>query len=438
MLSGARMPSPKDVDPSTVTHAPGVRLSASRFELTVTAGPDAGKSIVVSARSAGRTLVGTSETCTLRVTDRRVSRRHLAVDVEGGHLRVADLGSTNGTTVNGLRIVDVLCAGGEIVTLGDTTLRVDADSAEAEVPDVRMAFGPLVGASLVMRRLYRTCDVLAKSRAPLLVEGEPGTGKLTLADALHAASGHDSGAFMVVDGASLDATTLASDGASLLEAARGGTLVVREVADVPREVHGDLAALFARARGSDVRVVVTTRRDLDAAVDAGVVAEEVARELTTRIELPPLRQRRGDIALLVEHIARRLGATSAAIPTKKLAALNRHDFPENVRDLERAVALLLADSGAPLPTRGASPRTGEAPTPEALGLEVTYRDVLVSDLPFAEAKQTVLDRFASAYVVFAVARHGGHVARAAAASGLAPRYFNLLRARSRGRPGDGE
>lgn len=412
-------------DPSTVAHAPGVRLGAGCFEVRVVAGLDEGKTLAVSPRSAGRLLVGTSEACALRSTDRRVSRRHLALDVEGGLLRVTDLGSTNGTTVNGLRVMDVLCQGGELVVIGDSTLRIDVDRVDAETPDVRMAWGALIGASLAMRRLYRTCDALAKSRAPLLVEGEPGTGKTALAEAIH---GDATKPFVVVEGAALT-----SDEA-LLREAHGGTLLVHEVADVPVDGQSALAALVARSKTSDVRVIATTCKNLDALVEAGTFKEELARELTSRIELPPLRDRRGDIALLVEHFARRFGATSASIPPKKLAMLNRAAFPGNVRELERTVALLLADAGARLATpRDGAPEEGDAgATPEALDLEVTYRDVLIANLPFAEAKQRVLDRFASAYVVYAVAAHGGHVAKAAAASGLAPRYFNILRARSRG------
>lgn len=429
---------PEELDPSTLAHAPGVRTAAACFEVRVTSGPDAGKSVTVTSRSAGRVLVGTSESCALRLSDRRVSRRHLALDVKDSHLRVTDLGSKNGTTVNGLRSADVFCQGGELVVIGDTTLRLDVDRADPETPDVRMAFGAVLGASLAMRRLYRTCDSLAKSSAPLVIEGEPGTGKLTLAEAIHTASGAAEKPFVVVEGSSLDERALASDADALLEAARGGTLVVREIGDVPLDAQTTVAELAARAKTTAVRLVATTCKNLEAAIEAGTFREELGRELSSRIELPPLRERRGDIALLVEHFARRLGATSSAIPAKKLAALNRQDFAGNVRELERTVAHLLADAGAPIapsdpPAAGASART-----PEALGLEVGYRDILVANLPFAKAKERLLDRFAGAYVVHAVAAHGGHVARAAAASGLAPRYFNLLRARTRQRSGGGD
>jgi two-component system response regulator HydG len=434
-----RVRMPKENDPSTVAHAPGVRLSASCFEVRVTSGPDTGKSIAVSPRSAGRVLVGTSESCGLRLVDRRVSRRHLAFDAKDGHLRVTDLGSTNGTTIDGLRAADVFCQGGELIVIGETTLRIDVDQAEHDTPDVRMAFGPVLGASLAMRRLYRTCDALAKTRAPLVIEGEAGTGKVALADALHAASTVADKPFVVVEGASLDAATLAADGESLLAEAAGGTLVIHEVGDVPQDAQSAVAVLVAVAKSRHaVRIVATTCRNLEAAIEGGSFKEELLGALASRIELPPLRERRGDIALLVEHFARRLGSTSAAIPAKKLGALNRHDFPGNVRELERTVALLLADASAPVAAPGDVVDDPSARTPEALGLEIAYRDILLSNLPFAEAKQQVLDRFASAYVVFAVAAHGGHVARAAAASGLAPRYFNILRARSRGRtPSDG-
>lgn len=430
-------------DPSTVAHASAVRISNAQFEVRVVAGPGpeaaAGSSVLVSARSAGRLLVGTAQTSALRLADRRVSRRHLALDVGALGLRVTDLGSTNGTRIDGLAVVDAFCRGGETITIGDSALRVEIDHAKAEAPDVRMAFGPMVGASLALRRLYRTCDALAASRAPLLVEGEAGTGKTLLAEALHASARPDA-PFVVIDGHAIGgfggpapetvAAALGEETARLIEAAAGGTLVVRGVDAVPLEAQTALAATVATAKARDVRVVMTTTKNVDAAIEAGSFREELAREIAARIELPPLRERRGDIALLVEHVAKRLGSSSASIPPKKLAALNRHDFPGNVRELEATVATLLADAGAAIAAPAAP---GEAPTPEALGLELAYRDILLAGFPFADAKQRVLDRFAHAYVTWAVASHGGHVARAAAASGLAPRYFNLLRARGRER-----
>ncbi|HSO32216.1 MAG TPA: sigma 54-interacting transcriptional regulator [Labilithrix sp.] len=426
-------------DPSTLAHASPLRPArAGSFEIRVTAGPDAGQTVTVSARSPGRVLIGTSEACHLRLTDRRTSRRHLAVEATERGLRIGDLGSTNGTRIGGLRIVEALCEGGELVTLGDSTLRVEVDHAEVATPDVRMAFGPLLGASLAMRRLYRTCDALAATTTAVLIEGERGTGKATLAAALHLASGGAApgGArpFVVVEGMALGEVFAGGEsGESLITEAARGTLFVREVGDVPLDAQLAFASFVAGAPARGVRIIVSTERNLDAAVEAGTFLEELAHELAARIELPPLRDRRGDVALLAEHFCRELGARSETIATKKLAALVRQPYPENVTSLRSAIAHLLADAGAARDPAPATSETTATTTPEALGLETGYRDLLIAHLPFAEAKQRLVDRFASAYVTFAVAAHGGHVARAAAASGLAPRYFNLLRARSRDR-----
>lgn len=427
-------------DPVTIAHTPLVRPSGTCFEVHVTTGPDKGQKAAVSARSPGRVLVGTSEACHLRLTDRRASRRHLALEATENGLRVTDLGSTNGTRIGGLRVVEAFCQGGEIVTLGGSTLLVESDLLETDTPDVRMAFGALLGASLAMRRLYRTCDALATATSAVLIEGEPGTGKSTLAEALHLAarSGGQPGAapFVVIEGAELG-EVVGADGPesrnALMVEAAGGTLFVREVGRVPVHAQAALAAFVASAPARGVRVIAATVRNLDAAVEAGTFIEELAHQLGARIELPPLRERRGDIALLAEHFCRELGARFEIIPTKKLTALVREPFPENVTSLKSAVALLLAAATPSAAAPGSAAAGDAAPTPEKLGLATGYRDLLVAQLPFADAKQRLVDRFAGAYVAFAVATQGGHVARAAAASGLAPRYFNLLRARSRGR-----
>src|SRR5690349_1511190 len=89
------------------------------FEIRVTAGPDIGKSFTVDSNREGRVLVGQSPACGVRLADPTVSRRHAALELAGGALRVADLGSTNGTWVNGLRVYDVVLQGGETMQVGN-------------------------------------------------------------------------------------------------------------------------------------------------------------------------------------------------------------------------------------------------------------------------------------------------------------------------------
>ncbi len=407
-------------DASTYAESPKHTRRGARYQLTVTSGPECGAVLAISERSPGRLFVGTSSTCDLRLEDRRVSRRHLAVETTPHGLRITDTGSTNGTWISGLRVEGAICLGGETVTIGDTGLRVDVDhESKEESPDVRMAFGPLVGASLAMRRLYRTCDALATSLAPVLVEGPAGAGKLALAEALHLASAGKEAPFTVVEASALDTSS------SLGES---GTVFLREVGDASPEVQTYLATEVPRASARGVRIIAGTRRDLYAATERGTFREELLKEIAkSRIELPPLAARRGDVMLLVEHFCRELGQTSDAIMATKLAELNRRDYEENVRELRALVAKLLAGEVAV-----ASRASGaHVPSIDEMGLVLGFRDLVVALPPFAEAKDEVLARFSSAYVTYAVAAHGGHVARAAAASGLAPRYFNLLRARGR-------
>src|SRR5688572_10437487 len=112
-------------DPSTIAHAHALRRSAQSFSLRVTSGEEPKKTLTVSARSPGRLFIGTSEACDLRLVDRRISRRHLALEATDDGLRVSDLGSTNGTHINGLRVKEAFCQGGEVIAIGDTTLAVD-------------------------------------------------------------------------------------------------------------------------------------------------------------------------------------------------------------------------------------------------------------------------------------------------------------------------
>src|SRR5262245_8145940 len=103
-------------DPSTIAHAPAIRKSTQSWDVRVTGGEP--KTLAVSARSPRRLLVGTGDACDLKLVDRRISRRHLALEATDDGLRVTDLGSTNGTFVAGLRVREVWCQGGEVIAIG--------------------------------------------------------------------------------------------------------------------------------------------------------------------------------------------------------------------------------------------------------------------------------------------------------------------------------
>ncbi|MDF2693379.1 MAG: Response regulator of zinc sigma-54-dependent two-component system [Labilithrix sp.] len=424
----------------------GATDASACFQITVVSGPDAGRSIRVDESTPDRALVGQSAAADLPLGDRLVSRRHLAMEVKGHDLRLEDLGSTNGTYVGGLRIVQVLLRGGEQITLGRTTLEITrlAATAQTVVPAAR-GFGRVLGASLVMRRIYPVLARLAQSDASFLLEGETGTGKELVAETLHEQGARSNGPFVVFDCAGvveeLGAAQLLGDARSdgqprgVFEMAHGGTLVLDEIGELPIALQPLLLRAIERGEvqrlGEDqprkvsVRIIATTRLDLDRSIQEGTFRDDLFHRLaTTRLELPPLRERAGDVGLLARHFWVHLGGDPAAMPYDALETLERASFPGNVRELIAHVTRL---------TLGMT--TSEPPPSEA---GATLRAFCHKDMPYARAKEHLLAAFERQYVELMVQEHGT-VQRAAAASGLALRYFQLLRARHHRHPGgDGE
>ncbi len=164
------MPPLSDDDAASTELLPGpvrpAAAAAESFALSVMAGPDEGRRFTVAPGLPSRVLAGTSPACDIPLTDRLVSRRHAAFELAGARLRVTDLGSTNGTFVQGIRVGDAYLQGSELVRIGDTALRVEAlGVTQAAELSPAVQFGRLLGASEEMRRLYPLCERLAAPRA---------------------------------------------------------------------------------------------------------------------------------------------------------------------------------------------------------------------------------------------------------------------------------
>jgi two-component system response regulator HydG len=438
------------------------RRPTASFRLVCTEGPEKGKSFPLPATAAGRILVGFSSACTIKLTDPLVSRRHAALEVQGPSLHVHDLGSKNGTFANEVAIVEALLWGGETLRLGGTTFRVDIDDEVVTAPvSEEHRFGRVVGASMEMRRLYPFLEQLAKSTLPVLIEGETGTGKELLAESLHEASPRASGPFVVFDGAQMPAgaiePTLFGDEArpGIFEQADNGTLLLDEVGELDAQVQRKLLRVLERAevqrvgsntpRKVDVRIMASTRLDLDKLVQDGAFREDLYyRLVVSRVELPPLRKRTHDIGELAKHFWRELRGEGEP-PPALLAQLARHPWPGNVRELKNRIARLVAFGAQDevivqaAPSSERAPETqrsaiSQPPPPPESPTQTLFERVLEKDLPLARARELVVGEFEKAYVERVLAQHGGSVAKAAAASGLARRYFQLLRAKRAPRP----
>ena len=437
--------------------------SGASFALVVADGPDRGKSFVVAPGQPSRVLAGASPACELRLTDRQVSRRHVAFELTGARLRVTDLGSTNGTFVQGVAMLDAYLGGGELVYIGQTTLRVDLVAAIEKVQlSAATRFGRLVGASAEMRKLYPLCERIAASNVPVIIEGETGTGKEVLAESLHEKGPRAGGPFVVFDCTAVPPNLVESalfghergafTGATetrkgVFEEGIGGTILLDELGDLELALQAKLLRVLERSEvqrvGSnrwirvDTRVLAATRRDLDHEIQAGRFRDDLYFRLAVaRIELPPLRRRAGDVTVLAQHFWKQLAPKGIPFPATFAQRLEDYAWPGNVRELHNAVARRVALGDlASIETARASAADSPLIAADSAPSSVQSRgrdlieEVLGLDLPLPRARQRVIDEFERRYMQRVLAEHGGNVGNAAAASGIARRYFQLLRAR---------
>jgi transcriptional regulator with PAS, ATPase and Fis domain len=251
----------------------------------------------------------------------------------------------------------------------------------------------LVGRSAAFQATMALIERVAPSEATVMLLGESGTGKELVAHALHRGSPRSGGAFVPVECTGLPDTLFESelfgyvkgaftgavrDKPGLVEAADGGTLFIDEIGDIPLSEQVKLLRLletrrFRRVgsteeRESDFRLICATNRDLESMVRERSFREDLYYRLNVfEIHLPPLRERRDDIAALIDSLQRRVSPERRVrFSREALALLERYEFPGNVRELRNIVerAALLADEGLvcpehlPLPVRQAQPHAG--------------------------------------------------------------------------------
>ncbi len=239
-------------------------------------------------------------------------------------------------------------------------------------------FRGIVGKSGAMQEVYRTIAKVASSRATVLIRGESGTGKELVAKAIHYSGNRSAGPFIAVSCAALPETLLESElfgheknaftGATSqkpgrFELAHGGTLFLDEIAEVPPPIQVKLLRViqereFERLGGTktikvDVRLIAATNKDLEEMVKQGTFREDLYYRLQViQIYMPPLRERKDDIPLLVDHFLSRYneenGKHLQAPTAETMEILMKYHWPGNVRELENAIerAVVLADSHA--------------------------------------------------------------------------------------------
>jgi two-component system, NtrC family, response regulator AtoC len=360
-------------DGETENAAPGVEPSAPAPQQTFLVVRSKTGVALIDAPTEGEWLIGREPDAPIFVDDKRVSRRHGKLHFSAGALALEDLGSRNGTSVNGQRMApgsSVKLGIGDVVQVGDGEIVVAARASRHPTPAVDGAedLGDVVVADPEMARLY--ADVRKVARMPtttVLIVGETGTGKDVLARRLHAWSPRADKPFARLNCAGIPETLLESElfgyergaftGADrrklgYFEATAGGTLFLDEIGELSAGAQVKLLNVLenrsvVRLGGTaevpvDVRVVCATHRDLPT-----LVAEERFRaDLYFRISpfvvhIPPLRQRRTEIPLLAnvfaQQITAQLGYPPPLLSPAVMAMLTAHAWPGNARQLRNAL-----------------------------------------------------------------------------------------------------
>ncbi len=411
-------------------------------------------------------LLGSLADSDLVIDDDSISRSHARVRNLGDRYAVEDLGSTNGTFVNGVRVREAFLHTGCRLSLGKVELRFHAMDERVEIsPSHQEAFGEIVGRSPRMREIFAVLSKIAPTEATVVIEGETGTGKEVVARAMHERSPRRKGPFVVVDCGAVPESLIESElfghergsftGAlasrkGLFQLADGGTLFLDEIGELSLELQPKLLRALerreVRAVGAnrtetvDVRVLAATHRDLETMVREGRFREDLFYRLSVvRLRMPSLRERKDDIPLLVKHFLRsgRYNRDAEGRPRVQglsrdaLDALIRHDWPGNVRELinviERACSFADGDTvqTVDLPAQitiagaGARRENPEAPTlPDKVGGEARKA--------FKDAKERWVSSFERDYVLSVLRRNQGNISHAARDADIDRKYFRKL------------
>jgi transcriptional regulator with GAF, ATPase, and Fis domain len=387
---------------------------------------------------ASRAVIGSARGVDVVIDDPTVSRLHAEIELRDDGLWVKDLGSTNGTFVGAVRIESARIPDGATLRLGAASVVVTR-TEERELADSwsTESFGPMLGTSAVMRELFARLAKVAATEFTVLVQGETGTGKELVAQAIHDSSPRANGPLVVVDCSALPENLIeaelfghnkgaftgadrAREGA--IEAANGGTVFLDEIAELPLAMQPKLLRVIesktlrrvgeSAYRNVDVRFVAATHRDIGSMVNRGAFREDLYFRLAVvPVVVPPLRDRLEDIPLLVKRFV----PAGASLPVTFLESLSARPWPGNVRELRNAIdrAVAIGSDEAFTPA-SASPGTSLPPVP--------------IDRPFKDVKNAWLDHVEREYIGALLKRHAGNVNQVAASAGLDRTYvYRLVR-----------
>ena len=339
-------------------------------EVTIGRGPERG-----ATRREGRGGL----TLDVRIPAAAMSTAHARLTRARGEWVVEDLGSKNGTLLNGSRVVQAVAGAGDVITLGRTLFLITPPhvTVEGALGDVDMTAGPEHGGHVTLDpeldALLREVAKIARWEISILVRGETGTGKELLARSVHEMSGR-SGAFVAVNCGAIPATLVEShffghvkgafSGAiaselGVFRAADGGTLFLDEVGDLPGAAQAALLRALqerevvpvgaTRPIKVELRLLAATHKPLETmAARAEFRGDLLARLAGFTAVLPPLRARRPDLGVIVASLLRKLapaGAADVRLTPAAAEAFYRYRWPHNTRELQQCLSRAVVLAG---------------------------------------------------------------------------------------------
>ena len=345
-------------------------LSVTDCSLVVLDGPHKGAELRLEQELV---RIGRAEWCDLILSeDNWVSNIHCECWLEPTGVRLRDLRSRNGVMLDGSLIVEAYLREDAIFKVGNSTIQLKSHHRNREISlQFQDESGSLVGKSPQMRKIFSMLSRLGQRNVSTLLTGETGTGKTSIAQAIHEQSGNPGAPFVVANCGALPASLIesvlfgyekgaftgaASRRQGLFQQAHGGTLFLDEIAEMPLELQPKLLDVLERRKvrrlGSEVehdvdfRLIAATHRHLPTEIREGRFREDLFFRISVvELEVPPLRERPEDISLLAEKFMTVLSPEKPiSFDETAIRALQRYLWPGNTRQLrnvlERALIFL--------------------------------------------------------------------------------------------------
>jgi len=312
-------------------------------------------------------LMGRAEWCDIPLPeDPLTSRHHCEISLTKSEIRVRDLDSSNGIFIDGIRMYEAPLVPGLTLRVGKSSFLCQKSGKEQSVQvNFYDKSGLLVGRSREFQKLFSMLARLGHSDVPVLLLGETGTGKTTVAKALHNQSSREDGPFITVNCGAIPPSLIeasffgsergAFTGAERMrtgffEQANGGTLFLDEIGELPLELQPKLLdvlerKLVRRLGGEtelevDFRLVTATHQDLHKALDKGTFREDLYYRLAVvELEIPPLHRHLEDLPLIVEFLLNKLceGSSPPQLTPEGLRKLQAFSWPGNIRQLRNVL-----------------------------------------------------------------------------------------------------